>query len=446
MTIEMLRQRLLALREEAKAIHQTAATEARPPSPEELDRCDQALAQHKVVERQLASQEAVEDMDRVAEQSRGRAVTASAARPIADGVTTAAAGGSGLTHNGQMERQTGFRDFGDFAMAVRGACMPGGFADPRLKISGAASTTYVNEGTGADGGFMVPTTFSSEVERHTHVGEDLLARCNPTPIEGNSMEFPADETTPWGTDGVQAYWIGEAGAYTERKVALQMRTLSLHKLGVLVPVSDEMLEDTPALAAYITPIAGEKIAWKVNDALVNGNGAGKPMGIFNASCLVSQAKTTSQAADTITADNVTKMYGRMVPDSVSNAIWLISPDSYNQLPQMIIGDQPVWTPPGAGLQGAPGGTLLGRPVFISMTCQTLGDKGDIFFAAFNRYKAIVKRGGVQQAISMHLYFDYGLQAFRFTFRVNGQPWLKTAISAAYGLSTLSPFVTLDARA
>ena len=170
------------------------------------------------------------------------------------------------------------------------------------------------------------------------------------------------------------------------------------------------------------------------------------MGIFNASCLVSQAKTTSQAADTITADNVTKMYGRMVPDSVSNAIWLISPDSYNQLPQMIIGDQPVWIPPGAGLQGAPGGTLLGRPVFISMTCQTLGDKGDIFFAAFNRYKAIVKRGGVQQAISMHLYFDYGLQAFRFTFRVNGQPWLKTAISAAYGLSTLSPFVTLDARA
>ena len=155
-------------------------------------------------------------------------------------------------------------------MAVRGACMPGGFADPRLKISGAASTTYVNEGTGADGGFMVPTTFSSEVERHTHVGEDLLARCNPTPIEGNSMEFPADETTPWGTDGVQAYWIGEAGAYTERKVALQMRTLSLHKLGVLVPVSDEMLEDTRPCCVHHAD-CWRKIAWKVNDALVNGN-------------------------------------------------------------------------------------------------------------------------------------------------------------------------------
>jgi len=89
--------------------------------------------------------------------------------------------------------------------------------------------------------------------------------------------------------------------------------------------------------------------------------------------------------------------------------------------------------------------LLGRPVFISMTCQTLGTKGDIYFAAFSRYKAIVKRGGIQNAISMHLYFDYGLQAFRFTFRMNGNPWLKTPISLAYGSSTISPFVCVETR-
>lgn len=445
MTIEMLRQKVLGLHAEAKAIHEKAAAEQRPPTPEELDKCDAILAEYRVADRQLKSLEEIEDLNRMADQSRGRAVTASAAIPLPNaGGENGQGNNSGRTHSSNVE-QTGFRNFGEFAKAVRGACTPGGFTDPRLRVGAAASTTYVNEGTGADGGFLVPTSFSSEVERHSHVGEDLLSRCNPLPIPGNSMEFPVDETVPWGTDGVQAYWIGEAGQYTERKVALQMRQLSLHKLGVLVPVSDEMMEDAPTLAAYITPIAGEKIGWKVNDAIINGNGAGKPLGILNSSCIVTQTKESGQTADTINATNVGKMFGRMVPDSISDAIWLIAPDAFHQLPLMTIGQMPVWVPPGRGIADAPGGMLMGRPVFISMTCQTVGDLGDFYFGAFKRYKAIVKRGGIDQAISMHLYFDYGLQAFRFTFRVNGSPWLKTAISPAYGSTTLSPFVMLQAR-
>ena len=441
MTIEMLRQRLVSLAGDAKAIHQKAADEKRDPTPEELDKCDKILAEYKVVEQRHSQAEALADMDRVGDSSRGRPVTGAAAR-VLDAQGRPAEGGSaaGTVHSGSVAEKASplFSGFGDFAQAVWKD-------DARLRPQAAAATTYVNEAQGADGGFLVPTEYSATIERHTHVGEDLLARCNPTPLSGNSMEFPVDETTPWGTTGAQAYWTGEAAAYTESKILVQMRTLSLHKLTVLIPVSDEMLEDANALESYITQLAGERIAWKVNDAIVNGNGAGVPQGILGASGLVSQAKETSQTAATINAANVTKMFGRMVPDSIANAIWLISPDSYNQLPQMIIGDQPVWLPPGAGLQQAPGGSLLGRPVFISMTCQTLGTKGDIYFSAFNRYKAIVKRSGIQNAVSMHLYFDYGLQAFRFTFRMNGNPWLKTPISVAYGSSTLSPFVSLDTR-
>jgi HK97 family phage major capsid protein len=440
----MLRQRLLSLGGDAKAIHQKAADEKRQPTPDELDKCDAVLSEYTVVERQLSQAEAIGDLDRISEQSRGRAVSAAAARPLPAGTVVEP---MSRTHSPAVGSDAPlFRGFGDFARAVHRGSHPGSDFDPRLRPQAAAATTYANEVSGADGGFLVPTEYSATIERHTHVNEDLLARCNPTPLSGNSMEFPVDETTPWGTTGAQAYWTGEAAAYTESKIAVQMRTLSLHKLTVLIPVSDEMIEDAAALEAYITPMAGERIAWKVNDAIVNGNGAGLPQGILGSSCLVSQAKTASQTAATINADNVTKMFGRMVPDSIMNAIWLISPDSYNQLPQMVIGDMPVWIPPGAGLQSAPGGALLGRPVFISMTCQTLGTKGDIYFAAFNRYKAIVKRSGLQSAVSIHLYFDYGLQAFRFTFRMNGNPWLKTAISVAYGSSTLSPFVSLDTRA
>ena len=443
--LETLRGKLVGIRDELTDMRGKWEAEKRSPTPDELTACDKLLAEHKATEDHLSREDAIADLDRRRDQERS--LRGSAAAAMSKPLETAAA--EPVTrgeHRSGIGPKAPWSNMGEFARAVHRGCAPGAAYDPRLRPEAAAATTYSSEGSGADGGFLVPSEMSTRVESHSHGSEDLLARCEPTPVAGSSMEFPVDETTPWGTSGVQAYWTGEAAAYTESKIAVQMRALSLFKLTVLVPVSDEMIEDTVALDSYITRKAGEAIAWKVNDAIVNGGGAGVPLGILKAACLASQAKEASQTAVTINAANICKMFGRMVPDSILNAIWLVGPDSFNQLPQMVIGDQPVWIPPGRGLQDAPGGTLMGRPLFISMTCQTLGTKGDIYFAAFNRYKAIVKRGGVQSAMSMHLYFDYGLQAFRFTFRMNGNPWLKAAIAAAYGSGTLSPFVSLDTRA
>ena len=47
--------------------------------------------------------------------------------------------------------------------------------------------------------------------------------------------------------------------------------------------------------------------------------------------------------------------------------------------------------------------------------------------------------------SMHFYFDQNVRAFRFVFRVGGQPWLSAALARKNGSSTLSHFVTLATR-
>ena len=46
---------------------------------------------------------------------------------------------------------------------------------------------------------------------------------------------------------------------------------------------------------------------------------------------------------------------------------------------------------------------------------------------------------------MHFYFDQNLRAFRFVYRLGGQPWLSSAIARKAGTSTLSHFVKLDTR-
>jgi HK97 family phage major capsid protein len=106
---------------------------------------------------------------------------------------------------------------------------------------------------------------------------------------------------------------------------------------------------------------------------------------------------------------------------------------------------PAYMPP-SGLNVAPYGTLLGRPVLPMMGAMSaLGDVGDIILADFSYYIAAVKSAGIKQAVSSHVYFDRDLTAFKFTFRVAGQCPYKAPVQTEKGSYNMSGFVTLAAR-
>lgn len=342
----------------------------------------------------------------------------------------------------------GFRHMGDFANSVRNASL-GREPDPRLR--NAAASTYGTEGTGADGGFAVPPDFSAAIAAKVFGEDSLVARTDRTPTSSNSITMPTDMTTPWdSTGGIQAYWGGEGAAMTQSKPKLEEVTVKAHKLHVLVPMTEELLEDAPAMDGYLRRKAPEKMDFKISDAIVRGSGAGQPLGFLNAPCLVTVAAEAAQTADTINATNISKMYARMPVQSLSTAVWLINPDAQPQLDLMTLGQQPVYMPPG-GMADAPFGRLKGRPVIPHQVCETVGDLGDLMFVDLAQYLTLTKIGGGRDAnglksdVSMHLWFDQDLVAFKFTIRIGGQPWWSAATSPRDGSSTLSPFVTLAAR-
>ncbi len=338
----------------------------------------------------------------------------------------------------------GFDDFSHFVMAVKNAGMrAGGEVDGRLMA--AAASTWGNEGSGTDGGFAVPPDFRAAIMEKAFGEDSLLARTMQVPVAGNSLTFPTAMTTPWGSGGIQANWEAEAAAITQTKPALQEINIRLNKLAVLVPVSDELMEDAPAMSVLVSKLASEAIDFKISDAIANGNGAGQPLGFRNSAVMISQAKVSGQSADTLVAGNVTAMASRLPVRSRTNAIWLIHPDAEQQLPLMTIGDQPVYMPPG-GLRDTPFARLLGRPVIPHQTCQTIGDEGDIMLVDLSMYLTAVKAGGVRAQTSIHLWFDQDLMAFKFTLRVAGQPWWSEVTTAANGSFTQSPFVSLAERA
>ena len=346
------------------------------------------------------------------------------------------------------DAKRGFSSLGDFIHATIGAgkaARDGGKIDPRLGFGAQAPTTYGNESTGADGGYLVPPEFARQVFSQSLDEGSFLPLTNQLPITGNSITFPADETTPWGSDGIRVYWAGEAAAATQTKPVLKERTLKLKKLIGLVPLTDELMADATAAAGFAQAKLGQSLAWKINDAIVNGNGVGAPLGYRNSSVVLSQAAEAGQTADTVNATNVAKMLGRLTPTAQrsSRLRWLINNDVLNQVMVMTLGNQPIWTPPSAGFQAAPAGFLLGRPIVVTQVCQTLGDLGDIQLVDFNEYVTISK--GPEYAESMHLFFDYDAGALRLTFRMDGQPWMSSTVSPANGSSTLSPFIQLAAR-
>jgi len=344
-------------------------------------------------------------------------------------------------------RTSGFRDLAEFALSVHAASPGGGrmVIDERLTRRYAAPTNYHQE-SGTTEGYMVPAQFREEIWELIFADEDLLTAIDMEPTSGNSVEMLSDETTPWGATGVQAKWRAEASQMTATKLVTEPRSLKLNELYAFVTATDELLEDAPRLNARLTRKAADAIRWKASDAIIYGNGVGQPLGYFVSTALVSVAKEAGQAADTIVAANVLKMYSRLLPQNISGAFWLCNSDCIPQLMSMTLGNNVMWVPPSSGLVNAPGGILLGRPVRLSEHAKTVGDKGDIHLIDPMGYYGVQKSGGIKFDTSIHLFFDYGIQAFRWTFRFGGQPYLQTPITPPNSALTKSHFIVLDARA
>ena len=446
-TLESLQNRLLELKDAANNVQARADAEKRPMTEDEEKEIREIFASFEQVETEIERRQKLDDLNSKVSQPQARKtkpddVSVDEDKPKAGYKVYA------------QPRQTdtgkwGFRSSGEFFHAVMKSSQRGANIDPRLIAN--APTTYGQEGVGADGGFAVPPDFRSNIITKVMGEESLLSRTDQQTSSSNSITFPADETTPWQTSGgIQAYWETEGGQKQQSKPALKEKTVKLNKLIAMVPLTDELLEDAPAMSGYVNRKAPEKITYKINDAIINGTGAGQPKGILTSAGTVVVTAESGQAAATLRFENIVNMWGRLAAASKSRAVWLMNSDVESALPFMKFVDQgsgnavPVYLPPG-GLSQSPYATLYGRPIITSEAMPAFGDAGDIILADMSQYLSVVKGSGIRQDVSIHLWFDYDVTAFRFVMRVGGQPWWDEAIARTGAQSSRGFFVALGAR-
>jgi HK97 family phage major capsid protein len=353
----------------------------------------------------------------------------------------------------QPEAKPGpFKSLGEQLMSVVAAGRKGGHdVDERLyevKALGA------NESIPSEGGFLVQQDYSSEIFKRAYDSAVMASRCRKLPISAasNGARINAiDETSRvlgsrWG--GVQAYWLNEAGTKVASKPKFRQMDLKLEKLIAVCYATDEVLADAALLEAIVREALTDEIRFMVDKAIYEGTGAGQPLGVMNSPALVTTPKEAGQAAATVVSENIVKMWARMWAPSRANSAWFVNQDVEPQLDMMGLtvglGGVPTYLPAG-GLADAPYGRLKGRPVIPFENCSTVGTLGDILLADLGQY-LMIDKGDIQAASSIHVQFLTDETAFRFVYRVDGQPVWNAPLTPAKGTNTLSPFVTLAARA
>jgi HK97 family phage major capsid protein len=452
--IEQLQDELLDLRDQANNIQARADAEKRDMTEDEQTEVSKIFARFESVEADIARRAQL-----AAVNARLSTPNPRQTQPNPEPVQTqapAAAARTQPTPRASVPAQPrsadsgkwGFRNEGEYFKAVMFASAKGGQMDPRLIAN--APTTYGQEGVGSDGGFAVPPDFRTQIVAKVMGEESLLSRTDQMTTSSNAITIPRDETTPWqSTGGIQAYWESEAGQKSQSKPALTELTVKANKLVALVPLTDELMEDAPSMAQYVGRKAPEKMDFAINNAILNGSGVGQPLGILNSAGTVVVAAESGQAADTIRHLNINAMWGRLAASAKRNAIWVMNSDVESQLGLLSFRDGtstpvPIYIPPG-GVSGSPYGTLMGRPVITSEACPAIGDQGDIMVGDFSQYLSVTKGAGVRQDMSIHLWFDYDVTAFRFVLRVGGQPWWNSPIARTGAQSSRGFFATLAAR-
>ena len=454
MTIQEMREAQAAAHANGAAIAAAADAEGRQLSTDDMDRLENFQLEFRGLDDQIAKKQILAD--------QAEKLSAVSERRTSDVEPTTEPRGvsriTGGTFRNDDRGMWGFRDLGEWANAVARANRPGApQMDERLRTELRADPDGANEAIDSEGGFAVPPDARRDINQLIRGEDSLLGRCDEITTGSNRLTVPTDETTPWGSAGIQAYWDGEQSQATQSKPSIQEVGVTLHKLRALAPVTDELLEDNSAMAAYLNRKAPEVLTYKINEAIVQGTGAGQPLGILTSGGKVEVAKVGSQVADTVVGLNAIEMWSRLYAPSRPKAVWLINQDVEPELLTLMkvgkldtgasdTGWGAVLYTPAGGLSGAPYGTLFGRPVIPTQACETLGDAGDIILADLGQYLAPVKGGGIRSSSSIHLWFDWDVTAFKFTFRMGGQPWLSAPISPRDGSTTLSPFVTLAVRA
>lgn len=149
-------------------------------------------------------------------------------------------------------------------------------------------SNVLQEGVDADGGYLVPEEYDRRLI-------DVLEEENIMRSLGTKIVTSGEHKINIAATKPAAAWIEEGGALQFGDATFDQKILDAFKLHVAIKVTEELLYDNAfGLEDYIIMQFGKALANAEEDAFLNGDGSGKPTGIFD-------EKNGGQVISTLTA-------------------------------------------------------------------------------------------------------------------------------------------------
>ena len=133
----------------------------------------------------------------------------------------------------------------------------------------------LQEGVDTDGGYLVPEEWDKRLI-------DVLNEENIMRGLATQLKTSGEHKINIAATKPTAAWIEEGGELQFTDAKFGQKILDAHKLHVAIKITEELLYDNAFnLEAYITTQFGKALANAEEDAFLNGDGTGKPVGLFH---------------------------------------------------------------------------------------------------------------------------------------------------------------------
>ena len=439
------RAQIKALKDEGNALLGKVETEKRAMTAEEQTRFDAIGKEMDSLEKRLDDYIKV---NRISEEElrggrmtwdgigNGRGETAAMSISVA-GATDRSY--RGMFHGGDKHKtldRGGFESLDEFLRLVGSKR-----SDPRL------DKRAMTVGVPSEGGFSVPESYVSDWLDASLEAEVIRPQSRVYPMTSMTLSVPGwddlDHSTGKVFGGFEIAWLAEGATATLQKAKTRKITFTARKGGIFVKVTRELLQDGLNFASELSGALKRGLGYGLDDAFINGVGGGQPLGILNATSLITVAKESGQTADTICFENCIKMLGRLHPSAVIGACWVANTGCLTQLMMLT---QPIGTGGEAIKALTRQGNqymLFDRPLYLTEKCPALGDPGDLILADLSKF-AIGLRQDLAVDASTGPGFMEDETTFRVIVRVDAMPVWDKAFTPKSG-ATQSWAVALAAR-
>ncbi len=287
-------------------------------------------------------------------------------------------------------------------------------------MRGHAVVDALKEGTDPDGGFLVPNEFENQLIQKLQ--EANVLRTISHVIQTNSGEHKIPVVAK--AEGTAA-WLEEEAAYTESNTQFSQVSLSAHKLGTLIKVSEELLNDSAFdLMSYLSDEFGRRLGNAEEQAFLTGTGTGQPTGILTDTNGAS-AGSTAAKADTLTFDDLIELFYSLRAPYRQNAVFLMNDDTVKTIRKMKDNNgQYIWQP---SVQAGQPDRILNCPVYTSPFMPSMAASNKpVLFGDFNYYWIADRQGRTFKRLN-ELYAVTGQVGFLGSQRVDGKVILPEAI-------------------